>query len=350
MREGRRPREPHGDYRARATRGVALAALAFLLPFTLYALLRGSYVMVAGGVYITALLSANTWLVGRGIDHEPTTFFGLVPGGILFMGLAFGVDGHVASTWCFPSILACYCMLSGRKARIANGLILLVAIPMLWLTLAPVESARLTVNLLAVSLFASILVREIDAQQRRLKFQLEHDPLTGLLNRTSLKRRLQGALDAFRLARSPAAVLSLDLDHFKAINDRFGHDAGDLVLREVAGLFRREIGERGAVFRMGGEEFLILLHEHDEAAARRRAEALRATIARSVILQGCPVTVSIGVAALRAADDRESWTRRGDERLYRAKRGGRDRVVSSGSDGAVEAFEAKAPPLALALD
>ena len=329
MSDGVRTWDSHGDYRARATSGVALAALTLLLPFTVYALFRELYVIVAGGTFIIALLTVNTWLVARGRDHEPATLFGLVPGGILFMALAFRVDGDIASIWCFPSILACYCMLSGRRARLANAMILAVAVPMMWSTMSVVEAARLTASLAAVSLFASILVREIDAQQRKLTFRLDHDPLTGLLNRTSLKDRLQGAIDASRLALEPAALLAIDLDHFKDINDRFGHDMGDRVLCEVARLLRQEIGEDGAVFRTGGEEFLILLHDRGEGGARPRAEALRATVEGSAILQGRVVTTSIGVATLRVSDDRESWTRRSDDRLYAAKRAGRNRVVSA---------------------
>jgi diguanylate cyclase (GGDEF)-like protein len=211
---------------------------------------------------------------------------------------------------------------------VANVMILTVAIPMMWSTLDTVDSARLTASLAAVSLFASILVREIDAQQQRLRYQLDHDPLTGLLNRTSLTIRLQEALNAFQGYIAPATLLAVDLDHFKSVNDRFGHDAGDLVLREVARLLRQHFARDGAVFRLGGEEFLVLLTGRDAGAAHECAESLRVTIAETVILQGYPVTVSIGAANLRASDDRESWVRRSDDRLYAAKHGGRNRVVS----------------------
>ncbi len=330
MSGGARIWEAHGDYRAKATRGVALAALMLLLPFTIYALFCELYVVAFGGTYITAILVINTQLVARGRDHEPMTLYALVPGGILFMSLAFRVDGDMASIWCFPSILACYCMLGRRKAMVANVMILAVAVPMMWSTLDTVVSARLTASLVAVSLFASILVREIDAQQQRLRYQLDHDPLTGLLNRMSLKKALQGAIDAFQDSFAPATLLAVDLDHFKSVNDRFGHDTGDLVLCEVARLLKQQVASDGAVFRLGGEEFLILLAGNDEVAARRRAESLRATIAESAILQGHPVTASIGTASLRASDDGESWARRSDDRLYAAKHGGRNRVVSDG--------------------
>lgn len=330
MSGGTRIWEAQGDYRAKATRSVALAALMLMLPFMIYALFRELYVVALGGTYITAILIINTQLVARGRNHEPMTLYGLVPGGILFMSLAFRVDGNMASIWCFPSILACYCMLGHRKAMVANVMILVVAVPMMWWTLDTVVAARFTASLLAVSLFASILVREIDAQQKRLLYQLDHDPLTGLLNRTSLKRRLQNAISAFQDSFLPATLLAVDLDHFKNVNDRFGHDTGDLVLCEVARLLKQHAANDGAVFRLGGEEFLILLTGNNEGDARKRAESLRAAIAEAVILQGYPITTSIGMASLRVSDDGKSWVRRSDNRLYAAKHGGRNRVVCDG--------------------
>ena len=330
MSGGLRNWEPQGDYRAKATRGVALAAVMLLLPFTFYALLREVYVVALGGTYITTVLIISSQLVARGRDHEPMTLYALVPGGILFMSLAFLVDANMASIWCFPSILACYCMLGLRKAIIANLLILAFAIPMMWTNLDIVVSARITASLVAISLFASILVREIDAQQRKFRYQLNHDPLTGLLNRMSLKSRLQESIDAYQNRLTPATLLAVDLDHFKNVNDRYGHDTGDQVLCEVARLLKQHTGDTGAVFRLGGEEFLILLVGSDAIGARERAELLRVQVAEAVILQGHQITTSIGLATLLADDDRERWTRRSDNRLYAAKRGGRNRVVSEG--------------------
>lgn len=327
MSSGTRIWNTHGDYRAKATRSVALAALMLLLPFTLIALYRELYIVAFGGTYIISVLVINTQLVARGRDHEPLTLYGLVPGGVVCMALAFLVDGNMASIWCFPSVLACYCMLGHRKAMIANAMILSVAVPMMWWTLDTISSARFTASLAAVSLFASILVREIDAQQQRLKYQLDHDPLTGLLNRTSLKRRLKSAIDAFQNRSEPATLLAIDLDHFKRVNDRYGHDTGDLVLCEVARLLKQHATDNGMVFRLGGEEFLVLLCDLDRGGALLQAELIRAAIADAPILQGHPVTVSIGVASLLVADDRQSWTQRSDSRLYAAKRAGRNQVM-----------------------
>lgn len=317
------------DYRAKATASVALAALTLLLPFVFVSLWGGAYVSAAGTAAIVAMLALNVRLVAQGRDYEHVTLYGLVPLGMLFMIHVFRLDGIIGSVWCYPSILACYCMLGWRRALAANVLILAVALPMIASTLEPALAARFAATLVAVSLFASILVREIDAQQRRLRYQIEHDPMTGLLNRTSLKRRLQAAIDTRAATGARAALLSLDLDHFKTINDRFGHETGDRVLCECARLLRERVRGDDDVFRMGGEEFLVVLRDINATAARAKAEELRAAIAGASLLQHQPVTASVGVSMLRREDTRADWTRRSDERLYTAKRAGRNRVVCS---------------------
>jgi len=341
--------EPQTDYRAKATASVALTALGLLLPFVIVSLLQRSYLMAAGTAGIVAMLAANVRLVGQGRDHEKLTLYALVPAGMLFMIHVFRVDGIIGGVWCYPAILGCYCMLGWRRALIGNAMVLAVALPMVAATLDPALAARFGATLVAVSLFASILVREIDAQQRRLRFQIEHDPMTGLLNRTSLKARLQRAIDRRASRGTPAALLSIDLDHFKRINDSFGHETGDLVLCECARLLRSHVRADDFVFRIGGEEFLVILDDIRPGQARAKAEELRAAIESANILQQRVVTASVGVASLLDGDARAEWTRRSDDRLYAAKRTGRNRVVASDEtpSEAREAREAR-EPIALA--
>lgn len=323
-------RVPEGSYRAKASAGVALAALCLLLPFMVLSFVQGRLVMAAGTACIVVMLSTSAWLAVRGRSYELLTLLGTVPFGMFIMTHVFFIDGVIGSVWCYPAILGVYCMLSQRKAWAANAIILGAALPLIWSTLPAELAARFTATMFAVSLFAAILVREIDAQQRRLQFQLEHDPLTGLLNRTSLHDRLQAAISARGRKRRQAALLALDLDHFKSINDRFGHATGDLVLVEIARHLRAHVRPCDAVFRIGGEEFLILLNDVDKAGAVARTEQLRSSIETAHILQNRQVTASIGVASLRDDDDDRRWADRSDARLYRAKADGRNRVVADG--------------------
>jgi two-component system cell cycle response regulator len=124
----------------------------------------------------------------------------------------------------------------------------------------------------------------------------------------------------------------LDVDHFKAINDSYGHAAGDEVLREFALRIRRSIRGLDLACRYGGEEFLVVMPETDLSAAALAAERLRRRIASDPFpiqrgKQAMEVTISVGIAALAEGEDPASVLKRADEALYRAKRDGRNRVV-----------------------
>jgi len=159
------------------------------------------------------------------------------------------------------------------------------------------------------------------------------DALTGLFNRRYLESHLATLVDQAVTRTKPLALLVLDIDYFKSINDNYGHDAGDDVLREFALRIKRSIRGIDLACRSGGEEFVIVMPETDMAVAAMVAERLRRRIAGEpfAIEQGArsiPVTLSIGIAALRGREDTAaSILKRADQALYRAKRDGRNRVV-----------------------
>ncbi len=163
----------------------------------------------------------------------------------------------------------------------------------------------------------------------------QRDPLTGVGNRAALELGLQREVDLALRHRTPLSVLILDLDHFKRINDRFGHLAGDTGLRAFAQCVAQTARRSDAFFRYGGEEFVLLLTNTGSEGARRLAERIRRDADRISIPCGPDrfgLTVSIGVAALRPTDDPCSLFKRADQALYRAKRKGRNRVEEEGSE------------------
>ncbi|NYZ61872.1 GGDEF domain-containing protein [Luteimonas deserti] len=161
------------------------------------------------------------------------------------------------------------------------------------------------------------------------------DPLTGLPNRAQLDAGVAGRLQAADGTEAPLAVLFVDLDHFKQVNDRFGHDVGDACLQAMAGILRRHVRASDLVARYGGEEFVLVLDGASAASALRAADALRAAVeadGRAVGARTVGLTVSIGVATRRAGDDVATLFKRADDALYRAKREGRNRVVLDAED------------------
>jgi diguanylate cyclase (GGDEF)-like protein len=160
------------------------------------------------------------------------------------------------------------------------------------------------------------------------------DPLTGLLNRKALMDRFAEIAEQAALTGGWVSLIACDLDHFKAINDEHGHERGDAVLKDAAYVIRRNLRSFELVYRMGGEEFLIVLPGATLADAEPLAERARVAI-EDARPGGLPITVSMGVAAAEAADVVfESVFRRADEALYRAKREGRNRVVAFGAEPA----------------
>jgi two-component system cell cycle response regulator len=159
------------------------------------------------------------------------------------------------------------------------------------------------------------------------------DALTGLFNRCYMESHLASLLEQASARGKPLAVLVLDIDYFKSINDNHGHDAGDDVLREFALRIKRSIRGIDLACRYGGEKFVVVMPETDIAVAAIVAERLRRRIAAEPFAingggNSIPVTISIGIAALRGAEDNAaSVLKRADQALYRAKRDGRNRVV-----------------------
>ena len=159
------------------------------------------------------------------------------------------------------------------------------------------------------------------------------DALTGLHNRRYMESHLGKLVELADSRGKPLAVLVLDIDYFKSINDTYGHDCGDDVLREFAIRVRKSIRGIDLACRIGGEEFVVVMPETDMAVAATVAERLRRKIAAEPfpIEQGrrnIDVTISIGIASLEAHDTSAQLLKRADQALYRAKRDGRNRVVA----------------------
>jgi len=171
----------------------------------------------------------------------------------------------------------------------------------------------------------------------RLREELEilsvRDPLTNLYNRRYLKESFEREISRSQRSGDRVAILILDLDHFKSINDKYGHEAGDAVLREVAGLMQKNVRAEDIVARYGGEEFVIIMPGIDLDNTREKAEILRQDVkSLSIVTMNqelSNLSVSIGITIYPDdSDNTESLLSMADAALYEAKNTGRDRVVS----------------------
>jgi diguanylate cyclase (GGDEF)-like protein len=180
------------------------------------------------------------------------------------------------------------------------------------------------------AVLTALLVTRLVAE---LQHRSRHDTLTGLLNRRAMDEALAAQLQRSLRNGEAFAVMMIDIDHFKSINDRHGHAVGDGALRHLAALLRTAVREVDRVARYGGEEFVVLLPDVSLADAQPLAERLREQVASQGHVQGplaLAFTVSIGVAEWRPGhDDLAQLLSRADAALYRAKQAGRDRVEVS---------------------
>jgi two-component system cell cycle response regulator len=191
----------------------------------------------------------------------------------------------------------------------------------------PVRPAEVAARVQAAARTRS-LQEELLIQGRRLEALIFEDPLTQLYNRRFMLNQLTALVSGARRHKRPLSVVMIDVDHFKSLNDTYGHEVGDRVLLTVARAMRDRLRAEDYVGRLGGEEFLALLPDADAAAAAEVADALRETVA-DVVVRASDEEVRVTVSAGHATWDGESpeqLLRRADDAMYRAKAAGRDAV------------------------
>jgi diguanylate cyclase (GGDEF)-like protein len=222
-------------------------------------------------------------------------------------------------------VLPLAALLSATIALAATAVVLVSGATQPWLSAAAATQAA-AVGLGLASWFA--------ARRRlaRVTQMTEYDPATGCLNRRGFARALGETLQSAVAMHGDVALLAIDLDHFKQINDRYGHNVGDVVLSEVAATLAGTVGDKGVVARVGGEEFLVLLPNADAELAGVLAEQMVSRLRAQRIVSltpGAVVTMSVGIAAEQVMTLRvgAALRARADEALYMAKRGGRDRIL-----------------------
>jgi len=176
------------------------------------------------------------------------------------------------------------------------------------------------------------MIERIRLAEESLASEARHDPLTGLDNRRSFEEAFEAAGTRLRRKNEPFVLLLLDIDHFKRVNDTWGHAAGDQVLRAVAEVLAGSLRGVDRAYRIGGEEFAALLADTSLAGAEVVAERIREAVSAAVVSTDdaeIRVTVSIGLAVAHPSHGLEALLRTADQALYAAKSGGRNRVVAA---------------------
>ncbi|WP_376696333.1 GGDEF domain-containing protein [Wenzhouxiangella sp. EGI_FJ10305] len=184
----------------------------------------------------------------------------------------------------------------------------------------------LTVAVL-ISGFGLVFTNQLREQRRLLSELATLDPLTGAGNRRLMQHELEKAVAERRRSRRPATLMVLDLDHFKRINDTHGHEAGDKVLSQFVEVLRDELRTEDGLYRLGGEEFVVLLRDMDAGTAKSNLDDLHRRLSGKIEGPDAPLHFSAGAAVINDGENWSKWLARADHALYEAKRAGRDRLV-----------------------
>lgn len=302
---------------------LALLAVVAITPFGLWRLWDGDrfQALVDALVVLTLVLMAALGARERWFRVSAALFALFYTLGVAAVVWRQGVD---ALFWVYPAATAVFFILRAREALGLSLISLVVNTTLVWGQAGPLQIATFVVTNFLVCLFAYLFAARMWSAYRRLTAEATSDPLTGVGNRRLLDDTLQAVVEA--PAPAGQTLLMLDIDHFKEVNDQYGHATGDLCLQRLTRRLGEQLTADQRLYRYGGEEFMILI-EGDLQQGRRLAEQIRAAVAGQPLIRELLVTVSLGVAELGPGQDRRSWLQAVDGAVYQAKAQGRNGVV-----------------------
>ncbi len=235
--------------------------------------------------------------------------------------------GSTGLFWAYLVLWVNFLMARKRIAFFANLALILGLFFTESLYDTQLESITFLVTSLLITVFSLVFVERLQHQQEELERLAMQDPLTKIGNRRMMQHEIAHVVALFRRNEQPATLVLIDLDHFKKVNDQQGHEAGDEILRQFADLMRSNIRQADGFYRYGGEEFVLLLPDHDEASGLGVAQMMHQRVSGKIEQNGWVLRFSAGVAALKPEESPEAWLMRADQALYQAKQTGRNRVI-----------------------
>lgn len=316
------------DFLIRSTFGVSLVSSLLLFLLSINSFLDGRIFDGAFGLFTCCLFAFNAIACHRGKYFFWLNIAGVVPAFILGSANGLLSLGVIGSYWPALCLFGIYFILPFKIAKFVNVIFLIIIFAAAYYTLENEMFFRFIISLTAISFFIFLSMKEVVFSQNILKRQAITDPLTGALNRVELPQSLQKAIDECKKNQTDATLCVLDIDHFKRINDEYGHDIGDKVLIDLSKHIQSLISSKDTLFRVGGEEFVILMRKTSLLEGKLTADALRDTIKSYNMLENKVITVSIGVTQLKPEYSWKQWMKQSDEKLYFAKEEGRDRIVA----------------------
>jgi diguanylate cyclase (GGDEF)-like protein len=314
-------------YRDRVYFWFSVIVILAMIPISVNNFIQERLIMGYTGSCVAVVFLVNVFDMrlrgSKGINKA----FTLIP--VMFaLPIAVHQMGVVGVFWSYTGIMLVTLILPVRTGLYYILALLALVTPVIFFALAPLEASRAFITLSLVAMLASIFAKVIETQQHELITLIGTDQLTGAFNRYRMEEELEKAISMSARYNTKTSLAVLDIDHFKKLNDEKGHLEGDQALIRIVELIKKRLRDTDMLFRFGGEEFVILLHETSLEQAAPLTDEIRTLVENENIIDGWALTISGGVTEMAQGESRDVLLARADDALYLAKDQGRNRIVT----------------------
>lgn len=294
--------------------------------FGIHRLMTGDYLLAIFDFFIALLflsLGYYTYQTGKDALARFASAAIAAVGPLIFLEM-FDLAGVY---WVYSSTIVIYYLVPYRWALVINALMLAGVGIVFWgEDYSPVQLYSFLVTVGLINGFSLSFALSEERNRNLLRSLSLKDDLTGIGNRRAFMEKMSETISFHKRYGVSACLVCIDIDKFKPINDTLGHAAGDKAIRNLADCITGMLRESDSVFRIGGDEFVIIADGTDRKAAYQLTEKIRRTVEETDILPDWNLTISLGVTVLKPEDTSDSWLDRADGELYKAKNAGRNQV------------------------
>lgn len=304
---------------------IGWATVPFLLLFSINNFIQQRSILGALSFSVALLLAINSFCIYRYKKQFASywLFFVVTLVALLYAISSIGTKGLF---WCYPTLFVMGFITNRSEGRLMTISGFITLVPCAFYFLSMDVAIRFLITLSMACFFSDLLVHHLIRMQEKLTELAIRDPLTNAFNRRHMDSYLQEAIEETKRGFGPASLMLLDIDNFKEINDALGHETGDNVLKDMVQILHLRQRRLDYVFRIGGEEFLVLLRNTSLQQAQVTAENLRQYVEKKKLHKDKTITISIGVAEYDGNESSDEWLARSDTHLYEAKNRGRNCV------------------------
>ena len=296
-----------------------------VFPFAIIRFLNGEYLIALLDATLVIGLAGLSWYLYKthNVRFASVSLALLAVTGLLLTNY---MKGATQVFWIYPVLVGVFFMIERREALLISLLAVGGLAPIIVHKFDSFTLVSILITITVTCALAYAFATITRGQRDELMHLATKDPLTGVGNRRALQQKLDEAIAARKRNDIDCSMLMFDLDHFKQVNDQHGHAKGDEILIKITELVGMRIRVTDSIYRIGGEEFVIVAEDLNLENAARLAEQLRTIVEAYELAANSTVTISLGVAQHHAGESAEDWMSRADNALYMAKHAGRNRI------------------------